>query len=99
MCYYDIYKTCVNARRKGRRHMIDVKEIKAQLKRAGMTQTDLARSVGVDPSTLNRKINNAEGETLTVKEAARIAETLKIPRDMLTNIFFASQLAETQATA
>jgi len=48
---------------------------------------------------LNRKINNAEGETLTVKEAARIAETLKIPRDMLTNIFFASQLAETQATA
>lgn len=76
--------------------MIDVKEIKAQLKRAGMTQTELARSVKMDPSTLNRKINNAEGEKLTVKEATQIAETLKIPRDMLTNIFFTSILAETQ---
>lgn len=80
-------------------NMVDVKEIKAQLKRVGMTQTELARSVEMDPSTLNRKINNSEGETLTVKEATRIAETLKIPRDMLTNIFFASRLAETQATA
>lgn len=68
--------------------MVDIKEIKAQLKRAGMTQTELARSVEMDPSTLNRKINNSEGETLTVKEATQIAETLKIPRDMLTNIFF-----------
>ena len=72
--------------------MVDIKEIKAQLKRAGMTQTELARSVEMDPSTLNRKINNSEGETLTVKEATQIAETLKIPRDMLTNIFFASRI-------
>ena len=79
--------------------MVDVKEIKAQLKRAGMTQTELARSVKMDPSTLNRKINNTEGETLTVKEATRIEETLNIPRDMLTNIFFASKLAETQVSA
>lgn len=79
--------------------MVDVKEIKAQLKRAGMTQTELAKSVKMDPSTLNRKINNTEGETLTVKEATRIAETLNIPRDMLTNIFFASKLAETQVSA
>ncbi len=84
---------------KGENNMVDIKEIKAQLKRAGMTQTELARSVEMDPSTLNRKINNSEGETLTVKEATQIAETLKIPRDMLTNIFFASRLAETQVTA
>lgn len=72
--------------------MVDIKEIKAQLKRAGMTQTELARSVEMDPSTLNRKINNSEGETLTVKEATQIAETLKIPRDMLTNIFLLQDL-------
>lgn len=71
--------------------MIDTKEIKAQLKREGMTQAELARNVNMDPSTLNRKINNAEGEKLTVKEATRIAEVLKIPRDMLTNIFFCFQ--------
>lgn len=79
--------------------MVDTKEIKAQLKRAGMTQTELARMVEMDPSTLNRKINNAEGETLTVKEATNIAEMLKIPREILTDIFFASELAKTQESA
>lgn len=79
--------------------MVDTKEIKAQLKRAGMTQTELARMVEMDPSTLNRKINNAEGETLTVKEATNIAEMLKIPREFLTDIFFASELAKTQESA
>ena len=72
--------------------MVDTKEIKAQLKRAGMTQTELARMVEMDPSTLNRKINNAE-------EATNIAEMLKIPREILTDIFFASGLAETQESA
>ena len=79
--------------------MINTREIKAQLKRVGMTQTELAKNIGVDPSTLNRKINNAEGENLTVKEATKIAESLEIPREMLTSIFFAEALAETQETA
>lgn len=68
--------------------MVDVKELKAQLKRADTTQAELARVVDMDPSTLNRKINNEEGENLTVKEAFAIAEALKIPRNMLTEIFF-----------
>ena len=79
--------------------MVNVKEIKAQLKRAGMTQTELAKNNGIDPSTLNRKINNTEGETLTVKEATGIAETLNIPRELLTDIFFANELTDTQVSA
>lgn len=79
--------------------MVDVKELKAQLKRADTTQAELARVVDMDPSTLNRKINNEEGENLTVKEAFAIAEALKIPRNMLTKIFFASKLTETQVSA
>lgn len=72
--------------------MIATKEIKAQLKRAGMTQAELAGVMEMDPSTLNRKINNESGEVLTVKEATKMAEALKIPREMLTSIFFATKL-------
>lgn len=70
--------------------MINVMELKAQLKRTGMTQADLAEKVGMNPSTLNRKINSIEGETLTVKEATEIAKSLDIPKEKLTFIFFAN---------
>lgn len=78
--------------------MIDTREIKAQMQRKGMTQAMLAQQLGINPSTLNRKINNAKGENLTVKEAEEIAVTLELPRNEITNIFFASKLAKTQVT-
>lgn len=73
--------------------MVNTREIKAQIKRAGTTQKKLAQKVNMDPATLNRKINNEEGQNLTVKEACEIAEELKIPREHLTAIFFAQKLA------
>jgi len=73
--------------------MVNTREIKAQMKRAGFTQKELAQHIGMDPSTLNRKINNEEGTVLTVKEANQIAFALDIPRESMTDIFFASQLA------
>lgn len=72
--------------------MINVMELKAQLKRTGMTQADLAEKVGMNPSTLNRKINSIEGETLTVKEATEIAKSLDIPKEKLTFIFLLTNL-------
>ena len=85
-----IQKTYGNARRKEQLEMINVMELKAQLKRTGMTQASLAEKVGMNPATLNRKINNVEGETLTVKEATDIAKSLDIPKEKLTFIFFAN---------
>lgn len=79
-----------NARRKEQLEMINVMELKAQLKRTGMTQANLAEKVGMNPATLNRKINNVEGKTLTVKEATEIAKNLDIPKEKLTFIFFAN---------
>lgn len=73
--------------------MINSNEIKAQMKRVGMTQKNLADVIGMDPSTLNRKINNENGTVLTVKEANEIAQALNIPRESMTDIFFASKLA------
>lgn len=73
--------------------MVRTNEIKAQMKRKGMTQEKLAEKLNINPSTLNRKINNVEGENLTVREATLIVSVLQIPPELIENIFFAKELA------
>lgn len=41
--------------------MVDTREIKAQIRRKGTTQEELAKMIGINPSTLSRKINNEKG--------------------------------------
>ena len=76
--------------------MVKVNEIKAQMRRQGITQAKLAGILELNPSTLNRKINNIDGENLTVKEATKIIAALQIPNELIESIFFAKALAETQ---
>ena len=76
--------------------MVKVNEIKAQMRRQGITQAKLAGILEMNPSTLNRKINNIDGENLTVKEATKIIAALQIPNELIESIFFAKELAETQ---
>jgi len=68
--------------------MIKVNEIKAALARAEMTQEELAEKLGMNASTLNRKINDATGASLTVKEAQDLVAVLKVPRRTAQPIFF-----------
>lgn len=75
--------------------MINTVELKAEIKRSGMTQEQLAREIGMDPSTLNKKINNKQS-VLSVDEAQKIAKILEIPQEKLIVIFFTSELAYTQ---
>lgn len=76
--------------------MVDTREIKAQIRRVGTTQRELAKNLGIDCSTLNRKINNEDGRCLTVKEATDMAHFLEIPREQLLTIFFAASVANKQ---
>lgn len=76
--------------------MIKSNEIKAQMKRMGVTQEELAKKMCMNPSTLNRKINNRDGGKITVKEANQLAEALEFPKSVLVTIFFADELTETQ---
>lgn len=69
--------------------MVNTREIKAQMQRKGMTQRDLALAIGINPATLNRKINNESGDLITVKEATEITRILDIPEDTIGEIFFA----------
>lgn len=73
--------------------MVRVNEIKAYMQRKGMTQAKLAEELNINPSTLNRKINNIDGENLTVKEATSIISILQIPKEEIEEIFFAQKLA------
>nr|DAV37613.1 MAG TPA: helix-turn-helix domain protein [Caudoviricetes sp.] len=72
--------------------MINSMELKAEIKRSGLTQDQLANKIGIDPSTLNRKINN-KNSTLSVDEAQKIVAVLNIPEEKLAVIFFNSKLA------
>jgi len=76
--------------------MVKSNEIKAQMKRKGVTQEELAKRLSMNPSTLNRKINNTDGSKITVKEANELAEALEFPKSVLVTIFFADKLTETQ---
>jgi transcriptional regulator with XRE-family HTH domain len=72
--------------------VINSMELKAEIKRSGLTQDQLANKIGIDPSTLNRKINN-KNSTLSVDEAQKIVAVLNIPEEKLAVIFFNSKLA------
>lgn len=76
--------------------MIKTNELKAQMKRMGITQEALARKMAINPSTLNRKINNVNGDKLTVAEANKLADVLCFPKAELVTIFFANELTDTQ---
>lgn len=75
--------------------MINTAELKAEIKRSGMTQEQLAKEIGMNPSTLNKKINNKRS-VLSVDEAQKIVKILKIPKEKLVVIFFTPELAYTQ---
>lgn len=58
--------------------MINTQKIKAKMTEKKITQVQLAKLLGIDPSTLNRKINNKNGDNLTVKEVQKIINILDI---------------------
>lgn len=69
--------------------MINVNKIKARMVELGYTQERLANEMGVDTSTINRKINYSDGSKLTVLEAYKLTEILSIENP--TDYFFYKQ--------
>lgn len=76
--------------------MINTLKLKAKLKEKNMTQEELATKIGINASTLNQKINNTIGETLTIEEATKMSEILDISREERIDIFFVDWLEKTQ---
>ena len=71
--------------------MCDVARLKGKIVEKGFNQLLLAKEVGMDRSTLNRKIK--KGETFTIGEANRIAIVLNLTKDEAMSIFFTNIIA------
>ena len=68
--------------------MFNEREFNAQMARKGKRRVDLANALGIDPSTLYRKIQN-DGD-FDREQISTIIEFLEIDDPM--SIFFASEL-------
>lgn len=71
---------------------INSNKLKAKIVENGMNVSELATKIGMDKSTLYRKIAN-DGESMTVKDANAIVRALNLtPTDALA-IFFSQLVA------
>lgn len=73
--------------------MVDVEKLKIAIKDSGQTIRNIADKMGIDVSTLYRKLQNG-GESFTVKEAAQLAEVLSLNSENAQEIFFGNKVAD-----
>ena len=71
--------------------MINTNKVKARIVELGLTQADIAKELGVATPTVSQKINNVRG--MTVQEAFKIANILKIEDDLFREYFFKNEIA------
>ncbi len=71
--------------------MCDSTKLKAKMVEKGFTQEKLASHIGINKSTLNRKIKNLDD--FSIGEAKKIARILELSGDEATVIFFANYVA------
>ncbi len=71
--------------------MCDVAKLRGKITENGLNQEALSKEVGMDRSTLNRKLKT--GEAFTIGEANRIALVLKLTKDEAMAIFFTEIVA------
>jgi len=72
--------------------MVNINKLKGKIVENGLTVEALAEKLGVDRSTLYRKLN-AEGETFTIKDANMICKALELNIQEATAIFFSQYVA------
>lgn len=71
--------------------MVNTLKIKAKLVEKDMTQSDLARVLGVAQPTLSQKINNRR--PITLDEAEKMCEVLGIEPNEFASFFFGRSVA------
>lgn len=71
---------------------MNVNKLKGKIVENGLNVSQLASSIGVDRTTLYRKLTS-NGDTLTIGEAEKIARTLNLSMEDVNAIFFANFVA------
>ena len=72
--------------------MVNINKLKGKIVERGMTIKDVADRMGVNKSTVYRKISD-DGRTLTVKDANMLFEILELTTEEATAIFFSQHVA------
>lgn len=72
--------------------MVNINKLKGKVVENGLTIGKLAKEIGLDKSTLYRKLNN-DGETFTIREANLICSVLGLNGKEATEIFFSNYVA------
>lgn len=71
---------------------MNVNKLRGKIVEKGMSIESVANNIGVDRSTLYRKINS-NGDTLTVSEANLICKILELSEREAMSIFFTNYVA------
>ncbi|MFA9376202.1 MAG: helix-turn-helix domain-containing protein [Lachnotalea sp.] len=72
--------------------MVNVNKLKGKIVENGLSISDLAEKMGVDKTTLYRKISG-NGESFSIKDVNLIAQVLKLNIYEINNIFFSQYVA------
>jgi len=72
--------------------VVNINKLKGKIVENGLTIGKLAKEIGLDKSTLYRKLNN-DGETFTIREANLICSVLRLTGKEATEIFFSNYVA------
>ena len=72
--------------------MVNTNKLKGKIVECGMNISELAELIGIDKATLYRKIN-ANGQTITIKEADLISKELKLSKEEVNDSFFSQFVA------
>lgn len=68
--------------------MLNILKIKARLKEMGLTQKNLAQKMELNEATINAKLNDENGRTLTIDETNKILKFLQIDKTDINDYFF-----------
>ena len=71
---------------------VNVNKIHGRIKELQMNVEEVAREMGIDKSTLYRKLNN-NGAGLTIKDAQQMVKILQLTNEEAILIFFAREVA------
>lgn len=72
--------------------MVNIRKLRAKLVEKDISVIELASIIGIDKSTVYRKLNKS-GESFTVSDVEKIAKALSLTCEDMNDIFFANVVA------
>lgn len=72
--------------------MTNINKLRGKIVETGTNVSELAETIGMNKSTLYRKLKN-NGEEISIKEAGLIIKTLNLSLEEVNSIFFSNFVA------